>query len=61
VQGAGLDLLCKMGDTVTKGQAVYRVYAAYPADLEFARQACARNSAFHIGRADESPSLYVEF
>jgi thymidine phosphorylase len=61
VQGAGLDLLCKMGDAVTAGQAVYRVYAAYPADLAFAKQACERNNGIHIGQTDESPSLYVEF
>ena len=37
VQGAGVDLLCKLGDAVTPGQRIYRVHAGFPADLEFPR------------------------
>ncbi|HET8871529.1 MAG TPA: thymidine phosphorylase, partial [Aquabacterium sp.] len=61
VQGAGVDLLHKMGDAVQAGEPMYRVYAAYPADLEFARQAAMKSSGFTFGRADEVPSLFVEF
>jgi thymidine phosphorylase len=35
--GAGVDLYCKQGDTVGQGQPLYRIYAANPAELEFAR------------------------
>lgn len=61
VQGAGVDLLYKLGERVAAAAPLYRVYAAYPADLEFARQACQRSSGFTLGSADELPHLYVEF
>jgi thymidine phosphorylase len=61
VQGAGVDLLAKMGDSVKAGQPLYRVYAAFPADLAFAQQACTRHSGFSLGRREDMPSLYVEF
>ena len=61
VQGAGVDLLCKLGDAVVSGQPLYRVYADFPADLEFARQACAQGSGYRMGTADEVPRVFVEF
>ncbi len=61
VQGAGVDLLCKLGEPVQVGEPLYRVYAAYPADLEFARQACTRHSGFSLGTAAEVTPLFVEF
>ena len=61
VQGAGVDLLCKMGEPVEAGQTVYRVYAAYPADLEFAQQSARRELGFTIGEAHEVAPLYSEF
>ena len=61
VQGAGVDLLCKLGDTVACGQMLYRVHASYPADLEFARQACLRDTGYTIGVAADVPSVFVEF
>jgi thymidine phosphorylase len=61
VAGAGVDLSVKLGDEVHTGDVLYRVYANYPADLEFARQACARNNGYRLGRADEVPHVYVEF
>ena len=61
VQGAGVDLLCKLGDAVTSGQPMYRVHAGFPADLEFARQASHRASGYRIGSADEVPHVFVEF
>lgn len=60
VQGAGVDLLRKLGEPVQPGTPLYRVYAAYPADLEFARQACARADGFRIGSADSLAPLFVE-
>ena len=61
VQGAGVDLMRKLGDAVERGGELYRVHADYAADLEFARQACMRASAYSIGSADEVPRLFVEF
>lgn len=61
VQRAGVDLLCKLGDTVAAGDVLYRVYAGYAADLEFARQASNRASAYRIGTADDVPRVFVEF
>ena len=61
VQGAGVDLLRKLGDTVARGDVLYRVHADYPSDLEFARQAAVRSSGYAIGAADELPHLFVEF
>lgn len=61
VKGAGVDLLCKLGDAVVSGQPLYRVYADFPADLEFARQACAQGSGYRLGTADEVPRVFVEF
>jgi len=61
VQAAGVDLLCKLGDPVLPGQALYRVYADFPADLEFARQACAHASGYRIGTAEDVPHVFVEF
>lgn len=61
VKEAGVDLCAKLGDEVQDGDVLYRVYASYPADLEFARQACARSSGYRIGRAEDVPHVFVEF
>ena len=61
VQGAGVDLLCELGDSVVSGQPLYRVYADFPADLEFARQSSAQGSGYRLGSADEVPRVFVEF
>ncbi len=61
VQGAGVDLLHKLGDPVARGAPLYRVHADYPADLDFASQAAARASGFSIGTADQVPHVFVEF
>lgn len=61
VQGAGVDLLRKLGEPVAAGEPLYRVYAAYPADLEFAHQSSQHASGFAIGSAAEVPQLFVEF
>lgn len=61
VKEAGVDLCAKLGDEVQDGDVLYRVHASYPADLEFARQACARSSGYRIGRAEDVPHVFVEF
>jgi thymidine phosphorylase len=61
VQNAGVDLQFKLGDTVAAGAVLYRVYAAYASDLEFARQASAKSSGYMIGLAEDVPHVFVEF
>ncbi len=61
VASAGVDLFHKLGDSVTSGEPLYRVYADFPADLEFARQATQRNNAYTLGTADQLPHVFVEF
>jgi thymidine phosphorylase len=61
VPSAGVDVLRKLGDEVQVGQPLYRVHASYAADLEFARQACARSTGYTIGSAAEVPHVFVEF
>ncbi|PKM30788.1 MAG: thymidine phosphorylase [Gammaproteobacteria bacterium HGW-Gammaproteobacteria-11] len=60
-QGAGVDLLAKLGSPVRSGDVLYRVYAAFPTEMEFARQSCERASGFQIGDAAALPSVFVEF
>jgi thymidine phosphorylase len=48
VPGAGVDLLHKVGEPVRAGQALYRIHACYPADLEFARDLAARDSGYRL-------------
>jgi len=61
VQGAGVDLACKLGDAVRAGTLLYRVYAGFGADLAFARQACERATGYRLGTAAEVPRVFVEF
>jgi len=61
VPGSGVDLLCKLGDPARAGRPLYRIYAAYASDLEFARQASAKSSGYTVGEADQMPHVFVEF
>lgn len=61
VQGAGVDLLRKLGEPVRAGDCLFRVHADFPADLAFARQATERASGFSLGSADQVPTVFVEF
>lgn len=61
VQGAGIDLLRKLGDPVACGQPLYRVHAQFPADLALARQLCAKASGYRIGGAQDLTPAFVAF
>ncbi len=61
VIGAGVDLLRKLGDPVSVGDILYRVYAGFQSDLAFARQACAKSTGYTIGGLEEVPHVFVEF
>lgn len=60
-KGSGVDLLVKLGDQVEQGQALYRVYAAYPTELAFARQACQRSLGYRIGAPELLLPLQLEY
>lgn len=47
-KGAGVDLLKKTGDTARKGEPLYRIHAALPADLGFAADLAAQDSGFVV-------------
>ncbi len=61
VQGAGVDLCFKLGESVQAGETLYRVYADYASELEFARRAADEDSGYTVGHADEMPHVFVEF
>ena len=60
-KGAGVDLFKKLGDVVSKGEPLYRVYAQYPADFQFASALSERASGFSIGGPRDVPRAFVEF
>ena len=53
MRGAGVDLFRKMGDAVSRGDPLYRVYAEYGSDLAFAREWAAHESGYAIGEPGE--------
>jgi thymidine phosphorylase len=61
IKGAGVDLLKKMGEQVSAGDVLYRVHAEIEADLTFAKDLCAKASAYMIGSADDISHVFVEF
>ena len=48
-KGAGVDLFKKLGDPVARGEPLYRIHAAFPADFRFAIQMAERGSGYRIG------------
>jgi len=61
VKNAGVELFRKLGETVTQGAPLYRVYAEFPADQAFALQAATKATGYTIGNADDVPHVFVEF
>ncbi len=60
VRGAGVDLLRKLGDTVRRGEPLYRVHAGFAADERFAREWAQHGNGYSIGERDER-SEFAEF
>lgn len=50
-----------MGDPVSKGEPLYRVYAQFPADFKFARKLCEQDIGYQIGAAEAVSQPFVEF
>jgi thymidine phosphorylase len=59
-QGAGVDLLRKLGDPVRAGEPLYRIHSANPSELQFARDLAQHDSGFAIGGADQVPKVFAE-
>lgn len=47
-KGAGVDLMQKVGDQVSKGQPLYRVHAEFTAEMEFAKAICETQNGYQI-------------
>jgi thymidine phosphorylase len=61
-EGAGVDLFCKLGDTVARGQPLYRVHAASPSELGFVRRLTDHGTGYLVGSAGSPmPDVSVEF
>ena len=52
-KGAGVDLMKKLGDPVSKGEVLYRVHAEFPPDLQFAKDQCQRDTGYTIGSPED--------
>jgi thymidine phosphorylase len=60
-KSAGVDLLCKLGDEVKRGQPLYRIHAVFPADFDFACELAQRDSGYTLGSAEDLRDSYMEF
>lgn len=60
-KGAGVDLYKKIGETVAEGDPLYRIYAEFPADFEFAKSLSNNDNGFTIGSESDIPKAFVEF
>lgn len=47
-KGAGIDLLCKVGDRVTAGQPLYRIHATSDTGLGFARELAEESTGYEV-------------
>jgi thymidine phosphorylase len=60
-KGAGVELFRKLGDPVETGAPIYRIYAEYPSDFEFACACAKRATGYNIAaeaNPEEAYSLY---
>lgn len=55
-KGAGVYLLKKIGDPVKSGEALYRIYAQFPSDMQFALKSSETRCGYNI--ADTAPTPY---
>jgi thymidine phosphorylase len=60
-KGAGVDLFKKLGDSVRRGEPLYRIHAKYRADFNFAQKLCEHDSGYSIGAENQIPKAFVEF
>ena len=58
-KGAGVDLLKKVGDPVKRGEPLYRIYAEYRSDFNFAKRLSEQHSGYSIGTPDEISQQFM--
>ena len=59
---AGVDLFCRIGDRVTRGQPLYRIHATNTSELEFARHAAGHQRGFTVDGSGAAPlDPHLEF
>ncbi|MGR9115679.1 MAG: thymidine phosphorylase family protein [Gammaproteobacteria bacterium] len=58
---AGVDLLKKLGDPVKQGEPLYRIYAEFPADFNFARTLADQYNGYTIGNEEHVLKPVVPF
>jgi thymidine phosphorylase len=54
IKGAGIDLRAKLGSSVRQGDTLYRVYAQFDADLQFARRMAEHDCGLRIGATGDT-------
>jgi thymidine phosphorylase len=59
-KGAGVDLIKKLGDPVIKGEPIYRIYAEFPSDYDFACELAGNNTGYQFGSERNVPKTYME-
>jgi thymidine phosphorylase len=60
-KGAGVDILKKLGDTVSKGEALYRIHGEFPSNFEYAQRYADSFNGYTLGSAENLPQVFVEF
>ena len=59
---AGVDLFCRIGDRVTRGQPLYRIHATNTSELEFARHESTHHHGFTVDGTGAVPvDPFLEF
>ena len=59
-KGGGVGLFKKLGDRVRTGEPLYRVYAEFRSDYNFARAQCEHSCGYTIGREEDVLWAFVE-
>jgi len=57
---AGVDLNKKLGESVNKGDVLYRIYAEFPSDFKFAQTLAEKYNGYKIGSTAEVTQPYME-
>ncbi len=60
-KGAGIDLFKKLGDSVKKGEALYRIYSDFDSEFQFACESASRDSGYTLGEKADITTTMFEF
>jgi thymidine phosphorylase len=55
---AGVDLIRKTGDAVSKDEVIYRIHAEFMSDFEFAKKLVAQKDGYTIGKEEDASEQY---